>query len=98
MYKEFEKYLIFAGSFNIFNYYLRYKEDRNKYSYVFNANSLKGFNKVGIILLYEWDQKDTIAKYNWIITLLYEGSKVVGEKEYISEDNWNIFEKIQNPQ
>ena len=99
---EFEKYLVFAGSYGTFNHYLNCletTEDRNKYSYIFNSTNLAGFYKVGIILLYEWDQKkNKVALYNWIITLLYKGSKIIGEREYISDELWTIFGEIQNPQ
>ena len=97
---EFEKYLVFAGGYGTFNYYLNCLEAteyRNKYKYISETSSLKGFNKVGIILLYEWDRYDSGATYNWVITFLHQGSKVIGEREYITEDNWNIFEEIQNP-
>ena len=43
---EFEKYLVFAGSYGTFNYYLnclKATEDRNKYKYISNPSSLKGF-------------------------------------------------------
>ena len=99
MSKEFEKYLIFAGNYRISDYYLRNKnkKERKKYRYVYNSFAFKGLNKVGIILLYEWDQTETTAKYNWIITLLHSGSKIIEGEEYVSDINWNIFEKIQNP-
>ena len=100
MYEEFEKYLIFAGSYGTYNYYLNYlekTEDRIKYKYISNSDTLFGFNKVGIILLYEWDKENSVAIYNWIITFLYQGSKVIGDREYISDKLWKTFEEIQNP-
>jgi len=92
------------------NHYLRYndcsfyvsryngnKHIVNVYKYITLPEALRGVNKGGnIVLLRDWDNKHRAGKIIEINYLFMFGSKVIGEKKDVFEEDWDAFQRAHN--
>lgn len=98
--KTFDTWVIknlFPGAFNVGRnvHYYRHTEECI-YKYVFSPFTVRGMDPSEILLLYGWDNIKKNEKMQYITLFIQIGSKVIGDKEYINNNDWNLFCDMRN--
>ncbi len=76
--------------------YSRKNDEEYIYKYAFNANAIRGTSPSKILLLRDWDHRSRNDKIREITLFIWGGSKVVGDKKYVSDYDWKLFQDMSN--